>query len=79
VPLPRRVACYAIAGALGQGGADQALGDGLVAVDSALGRHVRPTHDLHVPAARSWIALGVHHLDLLSDPGVYGQLRGWLR
>jgi len=79
VPLPRRVACYAVAGALGQGGADQALGDCLVAVDSALGRHVRPTHDLHVPAARSWIARGVHHLELLSDPGVYAKLRGWLR
>jgi pimeloyl-ACP methyl ester carboxylesterase len=79
VPLPRRVACYAIAGALGQRGADQALGDGLVAVDSALGRHTRPTHDMHFPAARSWIARGVHHLDLLADPGVYARLRGWLR
>ena len=78
VPLPARVKCYAVAGALGQGGADQSLGDGLVSVDSALGRHVRPTHDLHLPASRTWVARGVHHLDLLSDPGVYARLRGWL-
>lgn len=78
VPLPRRVACYAIAGALGQGGADQALGDGLVAVDSALGRHARPTHDLHFPASRTWVARGTHHLELLDSAAVYGKLRAWL-
>jgi hypothetical protein len=79
VPLPRGVACYAVAGALGDGKADQSLGDGLVCVDSALGRHARPTHDLHLPPARTRIARGVHHLDLLSDPGVYATLRRWLR
>jgi hypothetical protein len=79
VPLPRRIACYAVAGALGKGNADDALGDGLVTVASALGRHARPTHDLHFPAARTWIARGVHHLDLLNDPAVYAKLLAWLR
>jgi pimeloyl-ACP methyl ester carboxylesterase len=78
VPLPGRVACYAVAGTLGQGGTDQSVGDGLVAVDSALGRHRRPSQDLHLPASHTWVARGVHHLDLLSDAAVYRKLRGWL-
>jgi pimeloyl-ACP methyl ester carboxylesterase len=78
VPLPRGVQCYAIAGSLGEDALRQALGDGLVTVDSALGRHVRSTHDLRIPPSRTWVAPGVHHLELLSDPGVYRKLRKWL-
>lgn len=78
-PLPAGVACYAIAGALASPGAAKALGDGLVSVDSALGRHTRPTHDLRIPPRQTWVAPGVHHLDLLSDPRVYRKLRSWLR
>ena len=79
VPLPARVRCYAIAGALRTGPAGSALGDGLVAVDSALGRHARPTRDLRLPVARTWVATGVSHLGLLGDRGVYAKLRDWLR
>lgn len=78
VALPRGVACYAVAGTLGTGRTDALLGDGLVSVDSALGRHPRPTHDLHLPASHTWVARGVHHLDLLASPAVYRKLRGWL-
>jgi len=77
--LPAGVACYAIAGALASPGAAKALGDGLVSVESALGRHTRPTHDLRLPPRQTWVAPGVHHLDLLSDARVYRKLRGWLR
>jgi pimeloyl-ACP methyl ester carboxylesterase len=79
VPLPARVRCYAIAGALRTGPAGSALGDGLVAVDSALGRHAKPTRDLRLPVARTWVATGVSHLGLLGDRGVYAKLRDWLR
>jgi pimeloyl-ACP methyl ester carboxylesterase len=79
VALPHGVACYAIAGALASPGAAKALGDGLVSVDSALGRHERPTHDLRIPPRHTWVAQGVHHLDLLSDARVYRKLRAWLR
>ena len=79
VPLPAGVACYAVAGTLGRDeGVHGWLGDGLVPVASALGRHERPTRDLHVPASHQWIARGVHHLDLLSSAAVYQRLRKWL-
>jgi pimeloyl-ACP methyl ester carboxylesterase len=77
VALPQGVACYAVAGALGRG-QDPAWGDGLVSVDSALGRHARPTHDLHIPPSRMWVARGVHHLDLLASEAVCSRLRRWL-
>jgi hypothetical protein len=79
VPLPHGVACYAIAGALGEGGTDEWLGDGLVPLASALGRHPKPTRDLHIPPSHQWIARGVNHLDLLSSEAVYRRLRRWLK
>jgi hypothetical protein len=78
VPLPPGVACYAVAGALPGTRLPQALGDGLVTVESAFGRHARSTHDLKIPASRTFVAQGVHHLDLLSSDAVYGKLRRWL-
>jgi rhodanese-related sulfurtransferase len=79
VPLPAGVACYAVAGTLAQAqGRGEWLGDGLVPLDSALGRHARPTRELHIPASQQYVARGVHHLDLLSDPAVYRHLRRWL-
>jgi pimeloyl-ACP methyl ester carboxylesterase len=77
LPLPKGVACYAIAGTLGRSDGGW-LGDGLVPLDSALGRHPLPTHRLRIPASRQWIARGAHHLDLLDSPAVYARLRCWL-
>jgi hypothetical protein len=54
------------------------LGDGLVPLASALGRHARPTRDLHIPASQTWTGRGIHHLDLLASQRVYQQLRRWL-
>ena len=79
VPLPHGVACYAIAGTLGEGAMDEWLGDGLVPLASALGRHAKPTRDLHIPSSHQWIARGVNHLDLLSSDAVYRRLRRWLK
>jgi hypothetical protein len=98
VPLPHGVACYAVAGTLGQersetgeGGAnppapssaarmlsDAWLGDGLVPLASALGRHAKPTRDLHIPPSRVWVGRGINHLDLLSSKAVYQRLHRWL-
>ena len=79
VPLPHGVACYTVAGTIGDGRADEWLGDGLVPLTSALGRHAKPTRDLHIPLSHQWIARGVNHLDLLGSEAVYQRLRHWLK
>jgi len=82
VPLPANVACYAVAATLAKRRslvADRLLGDGLVPLDSALGRHKDAARALGIPATRQWIAYEAGHLDLLSSLEVYAQLRKWLR
>lgn len=74
VRLPAGVACYAIAGSLGPA----PLGDGLVTVASALGRSPRAQRDLALPAVRVRVVEGCGHLDLLSHPEVFEQMRRWL-
>ncbi len=79
LPLPLAVRCYAIAGTTDA--PDAARGrrtDGLVPVDSALGLHARPELTLAFPEAHRWIAHRTNHLELLSRPEVYAQLRSWL-
>lgn len=79
VPLPRGVRCYAIAGshASGGGAVGWLLGDGLVLVESALGRHRDPARALAIPDGHRWIAHGAGHFDLLSRPDVCARLRAW--
>jgi hypothetical protein len=74
--LPDGVRWHAVAGATARVG--RVLGDGLVPVDSALGRHRDPDRCLAFPDSGRWIARGVNHFELLSDPGVYEQIKAWL-
>jgi len=89
--LPEGVACYAMAATLtpapvaelasaaGKQQRSAALrSDGLVPVDSALGRHSRTALALGFPAANQFVAYGTGHLELLGRTGVYDALRGWL-
>lgn len=76
--LPAGVACYAVAGTTSRAGESNPFGDGLVPVDSALGRHALAERTLAFPDAARWVAYGVGHLDLLDRPEVYEKLRGWL-
>jgi len=81
VPLPRAVRCYAAAATLGRRSRDlkdRLLGDGLVPLDSALGRHPDPARSLAFAQERVWVGYGINHLDLLSDAHVYAQIRRWL-
>jgi PGAP1-like protein len=73
VPLPEGVACFTVAATLGPADAakSQWLGDGLVPLPSALGRHADPRQSLAFDADRQWVAEGVGHLQLLSDAAVY--------
>lgn len=81
VPLPDRVKCYAMAAATGRERDSLGsilFGDGLVPVDSALGRHRDSARCLPFPASRQWVGYGMNHWDLLHKPAVYRQLARWL-
>jgi pimeloyl-ACP methyl ester carboxylesterase len=82
VPLPEGVACYAVAATTSGSQrtlANRLLGDdGLVPLDSALGRHADPQRDLGIPPESQWIAYRTSHLQLLSSPEVGRQLLSWL-
>ncbi len=79
VRLPDTARCYAVAASLGAG-ADhlkaKLLGDGLVPVASALGRHGAP--DRRLAFAGEAVVHETGHLDLLSSAEVFGLLRRWL-
>ena len=80
VPLPEAVECYAMAATLGKKRSqmgEKLIGDGLVPLDSALGRHKDPGRTLLFHAHHQWIGFETGHLKLLGDPGVYAQLREW--
>lgn len=57
---------------------EQWLGDGLVPLDSALGRHPDPAQALAVAEPSRFVLTDANHWDLLSRPEVYERLRGWL-
>ncbi len=81
LPLPAGVPCYAVAASLDaepQHTRRKHLGDGLVPVASALGRHRNPRMDLGVPPERQWVAWGTGHLDLLRSAAAYRQIKRWL-
>lgn len=82
VALPVGVLCYAIAAVQGdstQRVRNKVLGDGLVPVDSALGRHLRASHSLGFPPDNTCVLPHMNHFDLLSRGEVYQQLLAWLR
>jgi pimeloyl-ACP methyl ester carboxylesterase len=81
LPLPDGVRCFAVAATLGKAAGtlkNQVMGDGLVLVDSALGRHAQAQRTLAFPAEHQWVAHGTNHFDLLASPAVYERLRAWL-
>ncbi|MBL8491756.1 MAG: hypothetical protein JNM82_13330 [Rhodocyclaceae bacterium] len=79
VALPEGVRCYAAAATRETRGTRQGLqGDGLVPVDSALGKHPDAALRLPIPATHQMVAKGLDHFALLSSPEVYGQIKAWL-
>ena len=81
VPLPAGVRCYAVGATLGARRgllSERLVGDGLVPLHSALGRHPDAARTLVVPEDRQFIGYEMGHLDLLNRPEVYAQMRAWL-
>ena len=81
VPLPVNTQCFAIAATFGKSPTrfrKELLGDGLVPVSSALGRHKDPRLVLSFPANNQWTGHDMSHLDLLNHPDVYAKIKSWL-
>lgn len=81
LPLPAGVQCLAVAATLAarrSPAADRLLGDGLVPLVSALGRHDDPARSLAFGPLDQIIVHGTGHLQLLSDPGVGLRVSEWL-
>ena len=82
VPLPTGVKCYAAAAVRAAKRSllsERLIGDGLVPLDSALGRHRDSARTLAIPGIRQWVGYGMGHLELLNHPDAYGQLSSWLQ
>lgn len=80
VALPEGVSCYAVAATTAAGSnyvTDQVVGDGLVQLDSALGRHEDSNYDLGLDEGHQFVARRCSHLDVLCKPEVYEALRSW--
>jgi hypothetical protein len=78
LPLPAGVDCYAIAATSATAPGVALASDGLVPVDSALGRSDKPEFSLQFPESHQWIAFGAAHLDLLDRADVYTKIVSWL-
>ena len=76
VPLPGKVGCYAVAANVEKSG--DLFGDGMVPVNSALGRHEDPGLALSFAQSRQWIGYGINHWDLLNHSAVYEQIKRWI-
>jgi hypothetical protein len=82
VPLPEGVDCYAIAATTAARRgllADRLIGDGLVPLHSALGRHRDARRNLAFGDDHRWIAYRMNHTGLLSSPEVGTRILRWLR
>jgi pimeloyl-ACP methyl ester carboxylesterase len=82
LPLPDGVRCFAAAACLGAQSDDvkgRVLGDGLVPLDSALGRHADPMRTLEFAAERQWVGYGMNHMELLGRAEVFDRVKEWLR
>jgi len=80
-PLPEGIVCHAVAATTGARSgslADRLLGDGLVPLASALGRHADAQRALRFSPSRQWIGYRMNHMDLLGRVEVYERIRRWL-
>ena len=81
IPLPQNIECFSIAACIGKEGQDfsgATIGDGLVQMNSALGRHKDKNKCLNFLIANTFIAYETNHLDLLTNETVYQQLTKWI-
>jgi len=82
VPLPENIECYtmaAVINSLSSKLGDDLIGDGLVPLYSALGRHNNPGLNLTFLKNNQSIGRNLKHLDLLSNQEVYTTIKKWIQ
>ncbi len=77
LPLPEGVLSYAIAGNLGKKDG-MLIGDGMVSVNSALGRHKNPELTLSFAPSRQWVGYDMNHWNLLGRAEVHKKIMSWM-
>ena len=81
LPLPKTVECYTIAATIGKMGdnlKEKTVGDGLVQLNSALGKHKDEAKDLGFKSENSMVLYEANHMDLLNDERVLAQVKRWI-
>lgn len=81
IPLPKEIDCFAVAAVLGKKEKSKSkaiLGDGLVPIKSALGKHKKEAKNLNLKEENTWIALENSHTDLLNNLKVFDKIRLWI-
>ena len=81
VPLPKNVSCYAVAAttsAVSTKVGDELLGDGLVPISSAFGKHKKLELNLKFAENNKFLIRNTNHLDLLNNQEVYQKVKEWL-
>ncbi|MDT7519324.1 alpha/beta hydrolase [Rhodoferax sp. TBRC 17660] len=81
LPLPEGVACYTVAATVAKPRsllAERLVGDGLVPLQSALGRHDDAARTLRFAKNQQAVVYRLHHMELLSSPVVRDLLVNWL-
>jgi pimeloyl-ACP methyl ester carboxylesterase len=80
IALPENVHCFCIATTKSKKESskisEHIVGDGLVSVNSALGKH--DNLDLDIPKTNQWIGRNIDHMQLLSDKSVYNFVKKWM-
>jgi len=82
IPLPSNVNCYAIAATTATSRspiADKLIGDGLVPLDSALGKHNNKLRDLNFNKNFTRMLTRTNHMGLLGNRVVLSQMTTWLK
>ena len=80
--LPAHVNCYTIAAALAgkrSALADRLIGDGMVPLNSALGKHGEAERTLAFLPSFQSVFYGTNHMELLHKPEVINQVVEWLK
>lgn len=81
LPLPTTIDCYTIAATIGKQGdnlKEKTVGDGLVQLNSALGKHQDETRNVGFKSENSMVLYEANHMDLLSDKRVLEQIEQWI-